>query len=213
MAEIPGDDDFDLECQIGLLGNVQEQNDASRKLYSRYREALMSYVCRKFGFLSEADAADAVQQTFIEIWRQVGSGTLDLNEPLKSWMFTVVRRRAIDIMRRNRPYIHQDDEVAGAIGDALSNTKVGEAWKKAQRQNWAREIEAEFREFVPTLPARQRLVASVMADFLPDWMGPQEISQEIYKRQSQKMTILEIKGAKQALMQKFQELLSKRGLV
>jgi uncharacterized protein YecA (UPF0149 family) len=67
-----------------------------------------------------------------------------------------------------------------------------------------------FRQFVGTLKDQQRRVASVMANFLPDWLTDQEISDEVFVRTKTKITVMEVKGAKNALMAKFRELLKRK---
>jgi hypothetical protein len=74
----------------------------------------------------------------------------------------------------------------------------------------AGEVAAEFRQFVGTLKGQQRRVASVMADFLPDWLTDQEIADEVLVRAKLKITVMEVKGAKNALMAKFREILKRK---
>ncbi|WP_436501967.1 RNA polymerase sigma factor [Actinokineospora sp. HUAS TT18] len=45
-------------------------------------------------------AADAVQQALLQAWR--ASGTFDVERPLEPWLFSVTRRAAIDVYRRQR---------------------------------------------------------------------------------------------------------------
>src|SRR5881628_857089 len=56
---------------------------------------------------SEADAQDLVQETLMECWQRNGTGTPPL--PL---LFATIRRRAIDLARREDRRVHRERTVA-----------------------------------------------------------------------------------------------------
>lgn len=210
----PTDEDFDLEIQIGLLGDESERREATTKLYHRYKERLMIFLENKYPFLPAEDAASAVHDAFIEIFRMSETRPKDLEKPIRPLLFTIADRRTVDLLRKQSRRVKSDNRITEDIGEALQGTETGNAWRDfcAQREN--REllsaVKQEFREFVGTLPKKQRLVAGViMDDFL---LSDQEIGEELRLRWSMVVPVVEIKGAKQALMKKFRELLQKKGI-
>jgi hypothetical protein len=92
----------------------------------------------------------------------------------------------------------------------LAGTETGRDWRLAVTLDKADEVRDEFRKFVCTLKGQQRRVASVMADFLPDWLTDQEIAEEVFVRSKMRITVMEVKGAKNALMAKFREIMKRK---
>lgn len=152
-----------------------------------------------------------MNDTFRIIYKKACAGTLDVDRPLRPLLFTISRRRAIDEGRKRSTRLKKDDEIAAAIGDALAGTDTGSGWKifcgEGER---AAAIFFEFRAFVRTLPPKQKMVAEVMADAVA--LGPQEIVKEIYARRQVVVSAVEVKGAKQALVSKFREILKQKGV-
>jgi hypothetical protein len=96
------------------------------------------------------------------------------------------------------------------VGDYLKGTDTGRDWSLAVTLDKSNAVCAEFHQFVVTLKAQQRTVASVMADFLPDWLTNQEIADEVYVRTGKRITVMEVKGSKNALMAKFKGILKSK---
>ena len=209
--EVLDEDDLDLEVQLGLLGSDAEKREAIRALFLRYRERLMCFLEKKRSYIPWDDAATAVNNAFIELYEMACKGILDVDKPLRPLLFTIADRRAIDEFRRGRSTRRTDDELAGDIGTALQGTDIASAWRAlCSTESLAKEIREEFHLFVGTLPKKQKLVAGIMADDL--LITDSEIAQEIRERMGIVVPVVEVKGAKQALMKKFREILKKKGV-
>jgi RNA polymerase sigma-70 factor (ECF subfamily) len=75
----------------------QAQEERLRALYDEHASALLSYTMRLTG-RDRAAAEDIVQETIIRAWRNLDK--LDDREgSIRSWLFTVARRIAIDAHR------------------------------------------------------------------------------------------------------------------
>lgn len=212
-APVHDDQDFDLEVLVGLLGDSEEREAAVRRLFNRYGRPLMAYLRKKLPSLPAEDVASAVNDTFVAIFRKAEDGSLDVERPLKSLLFTIAKRRGVDLMRAKASRIPLDDQITEEIGSTLEGTAIGNAWSAACETEKVAEIVEEFRRFVGTLPPQQKRVGSILADFLPDWLTDTEISDEIYRRWSQRVPVVSVKGAKQALKEKFREVLKRKGLL
>jgi RNA polymerase sigma factor (sigma-70 family) len=206
-------EDTDLQCQLDLLGGEEERRKAFELLFAQFKEPLMAYLEKEISYISGASAADAVQLAFIALWQKVTDGSFNPQGSLRSLLFTITRNKAIDLLRAGSRYKATDDDFLTQSSENLRETRVGEAWKRAQKMGIATEISTEFRKFVPTLPPKQRLVASVMADFLPDWLDDRGIADELFRRTGKVVPVVEVKGAKQALTKKFRELLEKKAFL
>jgi DNA-directed RNA polymerase specialized sigma24 family protein len=125
-------------------------------------------------------------------------------------LFTVAKRRAIDLRRKASSRIRADAELTDEVGEYLAGTETGRDWRLAVTLAKADEVRDEFRRFVGTLKGQQRRVASVMADSLPDWLTDQEIAEDVFTRSKMRLTVMEVKGAKNALMAKFREILKRK---
>ena len=204
------DEELDLRARIGLLGTDDEREQAVKLLVSRFRRPIMKFLGDRFADLSSDDRASAVQDAFLAVHEKALDRTLNVDAPLHPLLFTVAKRRAIDLRRRASRRIHADAELTEKVGDYLAGTETGRDWRLAVTLDKADEVRDEFRKFVCTLKGQQRRVASVMADFLPDWLTDQEIAEEVLVRSKMRITVMEVKGAKNALMAKFREIMKRK---
>lgn len=80
-----------------LLRLRRNERDAMALLYDRYGRLAFSVASRIVGASGEAE--DVVQESFIALWRQ--AGRLDPKRgSVRSFLMTIVHRRAIDVLRR-----------------------------------------------------------------------------------------------------------------
>jgi len=204
------DEELDLQARVGLLGTDEERQQAIGLLCARFERPLMKFLADRFSDLSSDDRASAVQDAFSVIYAKAVNRTLEVDSPLHPLLFTVAQRRAIDLRRMASCRIRPDVELTEEVGNYLAGTQTGQDWRLAVTLEKAGEVAVEFRQFVGTLRGQQRRVASVMADFLPDWLSDQEIADEVFVRTKLKITVMEVKGAKNALMSKFREILKRK---
>ena len=201
------DQELDLRVRVGLLGSPPEREQAIDLLFSRFQKPLMKFLADRFADLDPDDRESAVHDTFLIVYAKAEDRTLDVDSPLVGLLFTVAKRKAIDLRRRASCRIRADVELTEEVGDYLAGTETGRDWSLAVTLGKAAEVIVEFRQFIPSLKGQQRRVASVMADFLPDWLTDQEIADEVFIRTQRKITVMEVKGAKNALMAKFRTIL------
>lgn len=88
----------------------QAQEETLRALYDEHATALLSYAMRLTGG-DRTGAEDIVQETLIRTWRNLDN--LDhARGSIRSWMFTVAHRIAIDAHRARQARPHE-------VGDAM----------------------------------------------------------------------------------------------
>lgn len=80
------------------------EEDAVKTVYERYQGPVFAVSLSILG--DHALAADATQQTFIKAWRAAGSFQPD--RALGPWIYTIARRTAIDILRKQNRSIVSD---------------------------------------------------------------------------------------------------------
>lgn len=209
-AQALNDEELDLHVRIGLLGTPQEQEEAVLLLFERFRRPLMRFLADLFADLDPDERASAVHDAFRTLHKMAIDGDLDPDKPITGLLFTVAKRRAIDVRRKNSSRIKAEMQLVEEAGTYLAGTETGRDWKLIVALEKAAEVSDEFRQYVGTLKGRQRRVASVMADCLPDWLTDQELAQEIFERTGERMTTMEVKGAKNALMAKFRAILKRK---
>lgn len=73
--------------------------DAFGAVVERHGPGMRRYA--RFILGDEEDAADATQEALVSAWR--GLGTFRGESSLRTWLFTLVSRRAADLQRRRRP--------------------------------------------------------------------------------------------------------------
>lgn len=88
--------------------------EALSELYERHKSMAYSIALRITG--NQASAEDAVQDAFLGVWRSAGRYVAG-RASVRTWLLTIVHRRAIDIVRRRRPdvSVELDDVVTEAL--------------------------------------------------------------------------------------------------
>ena len=80
---------------------------------AEHEGALVGYA---FGIVKDIETArDVVQDTFIKLYNQ---DPADLQKHLKTWLYTVCRNRALDILRKERRIVSIDEEQVARIESA-----------------------------------------------------------------------------------------------
>jgi RNA polymerase sigma-70 factor (ECF subfamily) len=90
---------------------VSGDPDAVRDLYRRYSRPMFSVALRSLG--DRGLAEEAVQQSFLQAWR--AAPRFDPSRDVAPWLFTITRRVAVDLFRRERRHSRQaplDDQLA-----------------------------------------------------------------------------------------------------
>lgn len=91
--------------------------EAFAMIVRRHGPAMYRYAVRLLG--SEHDATDATQEAFVSAWRSLGS--FRGHSALRTWLFTLVSRRAADLRRTRRPTPIDDPLVSALVGPAPDN--------------------------------------------------------------------------------------------
>jgi RNA polymerase sigma factor (sigma-70 family) len=114
-------------------------------LYERHSRGLLSFCLYMLG--SRPDAEDAVQTTFASAYRALRADGRPV--ALRAWLFTIARNDCLSIMRRRRPTVELNGELA-LRGDPLKELEL-------------REEVRHMLEGIRELPERQR-AALVLAE-------------------------------------------------
>ncbi len=106
--------------------------------HDRFGPLLESHARRYVGV---DDAQDVVQTAMVEAWRL--RDRYDPRRPLEAWLLTIVRRRAIDLLRTRKPTVALD---------AVQEPAGDDGRDSAERFAWA----ADVRQALHQLPEAQR---------------------------------------------------------
>ena len=101
---------------------VETREQFIERALAEYESPLVGYA---YGFVRDFDRArDVVQDTFIRLCRQ---DVEKVRDGLKSWLFTVCRNRALDILRKeSRMTELEEDTRGGVVSDALTPDELAE---------------------------------------------------------------------------------------
>lgn len=91
---------------------------AVRGLYERYGGSVYAVAYRMLG--DPGLAEEATQLTFIKAWRSAAQ--LDLSRDPAPWLYTIARRAAIDLYRRERRHIREPLPDLAAVPDSAEST-------------------------------------------------------------------------------------------
>ena len=95
----------------------------------------------------QADAGEVVQEAFISAWKNIE--TFEARSSLRTWLFSLVSRRAADLQRKRRP-TPIDDDVLSAIAPASHRDPLQDVMDK--------ELIAALQAALAELPHQQRAV-------------------------------------------------------
>ena len=85
---------------------------------SEYESPLIGYARTIVHDLDRA--RDVVQDTFIRLYQQDAS---KVGDSLKSWLFTVCRNRALDVLRKEKRLVSVEDEILAAEDSGVSSPR------------------------------------------------------------------------------------------
>lgn len=98
-----------------LLAGVARGDEASlAALYDRYHVLAFSLALRVVNDRGRAE--DVVQEAFLSVWRKAGS-YVEGRGSVKTWLTSVVRNRAIDLVRARRESDRDDEATLLALRD------------------------------------------------------------------------------------------------
>jgi RNA polymerase sigma-70 factor (ECF subfamily) len=99
-----------------LAAIAKADRDAFACLYDRYSAQLFGWLKKVLG--GEAAAEEALQDTFLQVWRTARSYDSRLSSP-RTWLFLIARSRAYDeLRRRKRQPVPTDLPAPGAASAA-----------------------------------------------------------------------------------------------
>jgi RNA polymerase sigma factor (sigma-70 family) len=128
----------------GLAARFRDGDaDAVRDLYRQFGRSVYGVAYRALGDRSLAE--EAVQQTFLQAWR--AAPTLDASRAIGPWLFTIARRVAIDLYRRESRRSHDD---FGGLADGDNAILVEPPAIEGLSERW------EIRTAVDALPEDER---------------------------------------------------------
>ncbi len=130
------------EALVALVARGDE--DALAELYDRVSRVAYGLALRVLR--DERHAEDAVQEAFLQVWRNAASFRAD-RAKASTWILTLVHRRAVDLVRREER--RQTDPITdeAALGAAPGDTEEA-AWLRFERER----VQAALRQ----LPDVQR---------------------------------------------------------
>ncbi|MGI9353770.1 MAG: sigma-70 family RNA polymerase sigma factor [Rhizobiaceae bacterium] len=111
-----------------LAATAKGDREAFHELYQHSSGKLFGVLLRILK--NRQMAEDALQDVYLKIWQKADAYSADKGKPI-SWMATIARNRAIDIVRASRPHQTVDEpgdeeEIFQLGGQAAEGVDVGE---------------------------------------------------------------------------------------
>lgn len=126
-----------VENRMEMPGRLEGRN--FERLFRDFFPPLMAFARKILG--DEEDAREIVHQVFINLWEK--RSELDLSSSLKSYLFTSVHHRSLNVIRDRKKF--SSEEVPEVAGE----------WD-VSAQIEAMELEEKIREAIDTLPEKCR---------------------------------------------------------
>lgn len=122
---VTGGDDAEM-----LRGFAAGDDAAFARVYRRYCGPMFAVALATVG--RRDFAADVVQQAFVQAWRAAAS--FSAGSDIAPWLFTITRRAAVDLWRRERRHVlaGSEDQVVDEVVPGPSLDEAWEAWQVRQ---------------------------------------------------------------------------------
>lgn len=102
----------------GDLENIKSSVSLVEYALKEYESHLINFACT---ILHDRERSkDVVQDTFIKLYKQ---DVEKVKANLKSWLFTVCKNRALDVLRKEKRLITLEDETLSTIGEDNSEAE------------------------------------------------------------------------------------------
>jgi len=153
-----------------MLRVASAQEDALSVLYDRYSRLVFSLAIRVLGDVALAE--EVTQDVFIQLWTKASTYRAEQGK-VSTWLGSVARYRAIDILRRQnvRPEGHRVDWAEGVSPDLEDGSHLEESVESDQDRK-------QVRKAIASLPAEQQAVLA-LAYF--SGMSHQEIATALHE--------------------------------
>jgi RNA polymerase sigma-70 factor (ECF subfamily) len=158
----PQTDDLEL-----VLGIARRESEAFAAFYDRHASRIFALLYRLLG--ERAEAEDALQDTFWQVWRQAGTHDSSRGTPM-AWLVQIARSRGLDRLRQARTRAQRD---GGSVDDMQERLPADQT---TENDVIARESQQTIRRRLAALPADQQEVIT-LAYF--DGLTHQEIAERL----------------------------------
>lgn len=128
-----------IEKRLDTAGGMDHQ--VFERLFREYFPPLMAFSRRILG--DEDDAREVVHQVFIKLWEK--RGDIDLSTSLKSYLFTAVNNRSLNVIRDRKKFTRE--EMPEGVGE----------WDVSAELE-SMELEEKIRGVIDSLPERCRVI-------------------------------------------------------
>lgn len=200
---------FDEErVRILLIGSEEEIEQALRLIDEQFRRLICACLRsqRLAAWMSSEDLADTWQDTLLGVFNAAKERRFDPDRPLFPWIFSIAKKRAIDGYRRKTI----QEKAVLAVGDALKATRAGGVWLRL-RDPERKEILAEVRKEIVSLPEKQRIVFQAFIDCYPETANMETLRLRVSEITRQEETLASVKRALQEGRRKVKEIFQARG--
>ncbi len=86
--------------QILIKAYLSGDEESLDILIQSYLKPIYSFVYRYVG--NAKDAEDVTQEVFVKVWRYIKK--FDRNKSFKTWIFTIAKNTALDLLKKNRAF-------------------------------------------------------------------------------------------------------------
>jgi len=128
-----------------INGAARGERDASKRFVEVYQARVFALVSRMLAGRGRAVVEDVAQETFLQAFQRLRSFDARGTAKLSTWLLTIAARRAIDELRKQRPVLLAEIDVANATGSRADD--------RAVRRELVAAIESALRELTPELRA------------------------------------------------------------
>ncbi len=138
----------------------EQATQATKLLFDRHRLPLFRF-CIRTG-LTEADAQDAVQETFVKIY--LNAARFRGAAKASTWMYSIARNQCLSMLRKKSPELQFDDEQWAGIDQKLVDSV--QSHDCHTQEDLLACVEAGYAAFAKSHPAQAQAIELA---YISDW--------------------------------------------
>lgn len=201
---------------IYLIGNDEEIAEGIKLIDFHFRKKIASLIERRAPSANPDDIFDIYQEVLLGIFKEAQEQKYKPGvASLEAYIFKIASNKTRDWLRKKLALKRNPEADREALVDflaeAIQDSSIHEAWQYAHLNEARSAILKTIRNLIPKLKPRQRQVAEIMKENIPNILDDNEIRKIISINYDKGVTKLAVKSARQAVYKKIKEALMVNG--
>lgn len=171
---IPDEDEEII--RLSLMEESPDFESVIEQIYHLTKNDVAAFLRKKHSFFTSDDRGSVASVAYIELDKMLRERKVDLNRPIPPLLFTIVKRRAIDLVKKRNS---KKEKVLEFKETDFMDTLTAHDWVKKQKSGDAEEIREKIREYIANAPPLTKAVGEALLHLAPPSPSPEDLKNEV----------------------------------